>query len=93
VQKTLTEHELNLSCAQDTDCQYLPLGHKICGGPSDYLLVSKLDPNLSLIEKKLNQLTDKDLDLQKMIKNILGTCDYLTAPETKCENQVCVQKK
>jgi hypothetical protein len=91
-QKYLTQLELNISCTQDADCQYLPLGHKICGGPSDYLLVSKLDLNLTLIEKKLSHLTDKDLETQKLIKNISGTCDFLTAPEAKCENQVCAKK-
>lgn len=59
------------SCSQDTECQFIGLGSKPCGGPWEYLIFSTSADTASLIplvnaynqkEEELNQRTARGSD-------------------------------
>lgn len=74
-------------CKKDTDCEYMEIGNKACGGPLGYIVYSKLNTekyNLKTAVENYNKLT-KQTD-----NNNFSICDYASPPkEIKCLNFKC----
>jgi len=89
MQKNLGVSEVNLKCASDADCVFLPFGHKLCGGPVSYLLVSLQDPKFAAISEQLTKFTSLDEDFQNILYGFAGTCDYVVPAKSSCQNNIC----
>lgn len=76
------------SCVVDADCDSLAIGSKACGGPTGYLSVSKLHPNLAEIVSLAVELEQKEDQLNRVSGNI-STCDYEMPPQVRCVESVC----
>lgn len=78
------------ACQTSQDCAAVGIGHRPCGGPSQYLVFSKLKTD----EAKLNQLAAKHRDAQRKLNQLLGlisTCEFLPEPPVACVEQQCAE--
>jgi hypothetical protein len=82
----------NLSCKQDSDCAFLEVGAKACGGPRSYLIYSKANDKADILKRKANELTDNDKSLNKA-QRTMSTCMALLPPEVRCVNLKCASTK
>ena len=89
LQKNIGINELNLKCSSSNDCEAVAFGHKICGGPVSYLVVSKLDSKYDSIISKLTKFTEADNEFQKILHGFMGTCEYIMPPKVSCESNMC----
>jgi hypothetical protein len=78
-------------CDTVADCKAQAVGHKICGGPEGYLIMSTKDPNYGKISAEINLLNYMDAGLQRKL-SVMGTCDYNSEPTLACEKGVCTKK-
>lgn len=83
--------EVQIHCDSVADCKAQPVGHKICGGPEGYLIMSTKDPNYGKISAEINLLNYMDAGLQRKL-TVMGTCDYNSEPTLACEKGVCIRK-
>lgn len=75
IQKILS----NNICKKDSDCEYLPIGYKACGGPSGYIVFSRVD--IDKLRKLTSRYNELDLLSKKANKQSLGICNFVTAPK------------
>jgi hypothetical protein len=79
------------TCDGDGECDVLEMGVRLCGGPSSYLIVSLKNPALSAIKAKLAEVEAVQKELNSIDAPL--TCTPApTAPDAKCEKQVCVER-
>jgi hypothetical protein len=83
--------EIQIQCDRLEDCKAQPVGHKICGGPQAYLIMSNKDPNYGKISAEINLMNYMDASLQRKL-SVMGTCDYNSEPTLACEKGVCSRK-
>lgn len=83
--------EVQIHCDTVADCRAQAVGHKICGGPEGYLIMSTKDPNYGKISAEINLLNYMDAGLQRKL-SVMGTCDYNSEPTLACEKGVCTKK-
>lgn len=81
----------DLSCKKTSDCEALAMGHRTCGGPDYYLIISKKNKNA----KRLRQLSSEHQRLREEYlkiyqKGMMGICSVAVAPEMACVNKKCV---
>jgi hypothetical protein len=91
LKNNLLKSEVQLQCTKDEDCLALAVGSRPCGGPMDYLIISKLDPQLEKIMAQLELLNFRDSSLQRQL-NVGSTCLYMEAPELQCLTGRCGPK-
>lgn len=78
----------DLRCSNASDCEAVPLGHRPCGGPSDYVVASLLNPSYDQVLALAEQLTA--LEFQYNSSNqIAGTCDLRMPPQVACVAAKC----
>lgn len=76
------------SCVQTAQCKVLPVGHRPCGGPEQYLVYSNQTTDEKLLAitsaryKKLKQEQQQRLGLR-------STCQMLPEPLAACQQQQC----
>lgn len=76
------------TCQTGQNCAVIGIGHRPCGGPSQYLVFSKLKTD----EAKLIQLASQHRDAHRKLNQLLGlmsTCEFLPEPPVACVNQQC----
>lgn len=79
-----------LACNQDNDCDALAVGAQTCGGPREYLVVTK--QALTKDPSKINDLTkviaqmDREYD---QANGVMGICTVLEKPKTTCVSGQC----
>jgi hypothetical protein len=84
----LTGMTSDKNCQTDQDCAAVGIGHRPCGGPSQYLVFSKLKTN----EIKIKQIAAQHRDAQRKVNQLLGlisTCEFLPEPPVACVDQQC----
>jgi hypothetical protein len=78
------------TCNTNDDCDALPVGHRACGGPNDYLVYSKLSSD----EESLKRLA-ASYTAQQKVKNQkegnMSICQMLTKPNVACKSNTCVK--
>jgi len=79
------------TCDGDSECDVLEMGVRLCGGPSSYLIVSLMNPSLSTIKAKLIEVAAVQKELNS-IDAPLSCTPAPSAPDVKCEKQVCVEQ-
>jgi len=76
------------SCQQSTQCKVLPVGHRPCGGPEQYMVYS----SKSTDEKLLAITNDRYKKLKQEQQQRLGlrsTCQIVPEPVAACQQQQC----
>lgn len=76
------------SCQQSTQCKVLPVGHRPCGGPEQYIVYS----SKSTDEKLLAITNDRYKKLKQEQQQRLGlrsTCQLVPEPVAACQQQQC----
>lgn len=80
-------HE-DLSCAQDSDCEAMPLGWRSCGGPSEYIIASAVSAQHDQLAS-LAVLHKQKAQAFLAAQNAVGTCEAIMPPEARCVKNVC----
>jgi len=81
----------NKYCESNADCGAMPAGERSCGGPSNYIVYSRLIGEESVAQ--LASLAQRSKELaQKMNlkKQMMGICQILPAVTAECANNQCV---
>jgi hypothetical protein len=87
----LTSDKRDLACEADLDCDTIPLGSKSCGGPRQYLIISKKSDKASAVERKAAEFTALDKQINE-IEQVASTCEVVMPPEVHCVQKLCVAK-
>lgn len=82
-------NENNLSCEADTDCEAVAIGHKICGGPSRFVVVSLKNPLLGQLTALAGELEAKERAFHQNSSEMVGDCMMVVAPPTRCQTTRC----
>lgn len=86
----ITELNENLSCSKAADCDALPTGNALCGGPGFFIVVSKKNKKLEDVRKKIDVYTDAQMKYQEQHqKGMAGICAMMTKPAVKCLGKRC----
>ena len=76
------------SCEKATECDFIPVGDKACGGPSGYIIFSE-DINL----EKLEEIADEYTNLERTYNQkfgIISDCSLTRPPQNiGCINSAC----
>jgi hypothetical protein len=78
----------NLSCQSDADCEALAVGVKACGGPTSYIVASKLNPDLDQVKAIITAITTQAIQ-DNVAGNAVSTCEFLMEPSVSCVNNAC----
>lgn len=80
--------QIDLSCSVDSDCEGLTYGSRACGGPSQAIVVSKLNPKYPDIIALANQITQQE-HAYNQATGAISICSYLMAPVPHCVSNSC----
>jgi hypothetical protein len=78
----------DLSCAQDSDCEAMPIGWRACGGPSTYIIASRATAQYDQLVS-LADLYKQKVQAQLAAENAVGTCMAVLPPEPHCVQNIC----
>ena len=92
VEKKFLASKYKLNCNTSFDCMAVSVGEKKCGGPSGFVIMSNLDPNLSSNQELITDYTNRISALKNQIKGDLGSCDAVIATQVVCLDGSCIQK-
>lgn len=79
----------DLTCAQDSDCEALPVGERGCGGPETYIVVSKLGSQYSQLISLVDLYKDKVHAQLLSETDRVSTCLAVLPPEARCVSNSC----
>ncbi len=82
--------ENKVACKISLDCEALPLGVKPCGGPSEYIFVSKgtkkkISEAITDLTKTINEMDQTSNSEQ----GLMGTCEVTVEPKVACVSGSC----
>lgn len=80
----------DLSCKKSSDCEALAMGHRKCGGPDYYLVISKKNkkaPQLRQLATKHQKMREEFLKIYQ--KGMMGICSVATKPNVLCTENKC----
>lgn len=78
-----------LECDTDADCVAVPFGAKACGGPQTYVVASKLNPHLWLLQRAAQQSVDTQR-ADNIRQNVISTCSIVPPPVLTCVRHQCL---
>lgn len=81
----------NLFCNTSRDCKVVTFGSRACGGPSEYALTSRYNPNFAQVEDLAERVTDKEAEYNHRYR-VNSICTMLIAPSAKCVFRKCQVK-
>lgn len=79
---------LDLRCSETSDCMVLPMGTKACGGPTSYLVTSRMHRFLDEIEELSSKVTDKEKEYNDRYR-VGSDCSIMSPPAVVCRNKIC----
>ncbi len=87
-----TLNSSDLSCQKKEDCETLGIGQMQCGGPSDYLTVSKKNRSYAEMLKasQKHQAATREYNALYVSARI-GTCGMAIVPNVDCRQHRCVE--
>ncbi|CAN5720585.1 hypothetical protein BH10BDE1_BH10BDE1_04260 [soil metagenome] len=82
--------ENNTPCKSDDDCEAIGVGTKPCGGPSEFVLVSKATRSKSgsNIDDVVKMIGAMDTETNAL-EGTMGTCVVMKKPELACASGTC----
>jgi hypothetical protein len=78
------------TCNTNDDCDALAVGHRACGGPSDYLVYSKLSSDEDELKRMAASHTAQE-KLKNQKEGNMSICQMLTKPQVACKRNTCVK--
>lgn len=76
-------------CTNDSQCQVLPVGHRACGGPEQYMAYSTTATDQKLLQFTQERYSKLKSEQQKRL-GVVSTCQILPTPTAVCQAQQCV---
>lgn len=88
--KTLLEgmNAEDLSCVADSDCAAIPIGSQACGGPTEYIVASRLNPRHDEVLNLADLHRRKSLEENRNVAAV-SSCALLLPPDVACVSAVC----
>lgn len=82
----------NTPCKTDDDCEAIGVGAKPCGGPSEFVLVSKATRSKagSDIDDVVKMIAAMDTETNAL-EGTMGTCVVMKKPTLACSSGTCKQ--
>jgi len=80
--------QVNLACTTEADCEAIGLGAKACGGPTKYIVVSTLNPELPQVDALVTELDQKERAFNSE-HGLMSTCEALTERMPVCQQNIC----
>jgi hypothetical protein len=80
--------KFNLTCHRNVDCHVLPMGEMACGGPSEYLIASTVNPRFEVI----SHLAKISIELERQYNlnyEVVSTCIAIEPPRVRCVRRKC----
>lgn len=88
--QSIYNYVAQFSCNGDSQCAYMPLGVKPCGGPWEYLIYPAT-VNLETLEEMVQQYNEDETNYNKIF-GIFSDCSFVSAPDTiYCFEGACRQ--
>ncbi|CAF1438934.1 unnamed protein product [Didymodactylos carnosus] len=78
----------DLTCQLTTDCTAIPTGARGCGGPSGYVVVSKLNHLYSTVEEYAKKTEELEQQYNRE-NNVISTCIFIMPPQVACISNEC----
>lgn len=79
---------VDLSCESVDDCDSMAYGDRACGGPAGYLVYSKNNPVLSLLEESAKTSSRVHRELNQEF-GLFSICALAPRPRVKCIENKC----
>ncbi len=79
------------SCERDSDCKVLAVGHRACGGPSRFAIVSRNNLNLSEIEYLAERTEVRQREFNQTYR-VRSVCVPVSRPTVTCKEEVCSKR-
>ncbi|MBK7891284.1 MAG: hypothetical protein IPJ84_10680 [Bdellovibrionales bacterium] len=83
-------NEAGLACKDDSDCNAIPLGTRICGGAAEYAIISR-----TVTAQFGDRLTELQATIEEMDRaqqkesGMMGICSVLEKPIARCLKSLC----
>ena len=84
LEQRITTLNANLGCMVDEHCVVLPIGHKQCGGPRKFLVVSNRNKDFKAVLK-----ATRELEKLERHQSGFSTCDGPAQPHGQCMENTC----
>jgi hypothetical protein len=82
---------LNLRCSKKSDCDVVAVGHRLCGGPQNYIVISKKNRSVKKIQEKAAAHSKLSQEYnEKHSGGMMGICSMAIKPELSCQKNKCV---
>lgn len=85
-------NENKVACKIASDCNALPVGSRSCGGPTEYVLISKgTQAKIQSAATDLIKTIDELDRARNASSGLAGTCDVMEKPAVTCQAGACVK--
>ena len=81
----------DLSCQSTSSCQVVAVGHRACGGPAGFEIVSKQNANYEEVQY-LAQASEEKGQIYNQENGVISICIVTLPPKVACEKNICVVK-
>ena len=79
-------------CSQDSDCEHLYFGEKMCGGPESFIIFSTAEVSKSELTALINEYNQLQRDQLNTAENHYGDCRMVQVQEPLiCLENICSQ--
>jgi hypothetical protein len=88
--KSVVDHlsASNLQCESIADCVSMPMGKRACGGPTSYVVTSKLNASLEAVVATVELVTQAEKDANQKY-GMASICSMVMPPPLGCNANVC----
>jgi len=79
-----------LRCSEQSQCRFLPIGSKPCGGPWSYLLYSKVTTDSAALAVAVERYNAAEAELNRKLGRV-SDCGFVSPPKLDCVEGVCTR--
>ncbi len=79
---------VSLNCKKSKECVSVPFGSKACGGPLDYVYVSKSAKNFSIVSAIAKRVTEVQKQANKE-SGAISNCAMTMPSKVECSENTC----
>ena len=91
VYKTLeVVNQMDLSCNTTSDCDLLAVGARACGGPGGFMVVTKNNADLNVLERLAHLTTSMQNEINEK-EQIVSICSLAPRPAYSCVVNTCIR--
>ena len=87
---TIVEHLASraLQCETVQDCTSMPMGSRACGGPTSFVITSRMNPSLEAVTTSVAMVTQAEKDANLKFR-VMSICSIEMPPAVSCNDSVC----